>query len=257
MIGAVWTVRIWLLESYRISTPAMETALHEGDYILANKCLDLFPPRQNDIVLFTSPLRQDSTLRPLCVSRCIGMPGDTKQVSSEGYRINGRAFPRSPRDLNTYFIALSIKEAFLQQAERLNIPVRDLETEPFGITLCLTTFEEYQLREALGTDLSSRFVCRQIRPYQLVIPKKGRTYRLRRQQARRYSATENSISTVRKRTSSSSSKIIIGCFRIIPTKRSIPVIWVLFLATTLSLRSSSAGSITDNKSVPQMLLFFI
>lgn len=178
MIGAVWTVRIWLLESYRISTPAMETALHEGDYILANKCLDLFPPRQNDVVLFTSPLRQDSTLRPLFVSRCIGMPGDTIQVSSEGYRINGRAFPRSPRALNTYFIALSIKEAFLQQAERLNIPVRDLETEPFGITLCLTTFEEYQLREALGTDLSSRFVCRQIRPYQLVIPKKGRAYRL-------------------------------------------------------------------------------
>ena len=91
MIGAVWAVRIWLLESYRISTPAMETALHEGDYILANKCLDLFPPRQNDIVLFTSPLRQDSTLRPLFVSRCIGMPGDTIEIRNNQVYIDGKA----------------------------------------------------------------------------------------------------------------------------------------------------------------------
>lgn len=178
VIGSVWAVRVWVLESYRISTPAMETALHEGDFVLANKCLDFFPPRQNDIVLFTSPLRQDSTLRPLFVSRCIGMPGDTVQVSSEGYRINGHAFPRSPRALNTYFVSLSIKGAFLQQCSRLEIPVRDMQTEPFGITLSLTTFEEYQLREALGTGLSTGFVCRQIPTYQLVIPKKGRAYRL-------------------------------------------------------------------------------
>lgn len=178
VVGIVILIRLFGVESFQISTNAMAETLRKGDRILVDKLMGGRTPGRNRVVLFTSPLAKDSTDAPLFISRCIGMPGDTIQVSSEGYRINGRAFPRSPRALNTYFIALSIKEAFLQQAERLNIPVRDLETEPFGITLCLTTFEEYQLREALGTDLSSRFVCRQIRPYQLVIPKKGRAYRL-------------------------------------------------------------------------------
>lgn len=177
-VGIVWATRVWLCESFRISTPAMETALHEGDGILVNKCTTCFPPQQNDIVLFVSPLRQDSLLRPLFVSRCIGMPGDTVLISSENYRINGKDFPRSPRALNTYFVSLNLKETFLSQAEQLQIPVRDLQPEPYGITLSLTTFEEYQLREALGDKLSQQFVCRQIQPYQLVIPKKGRAYRL-------------------------------------------------------------------------------
>ncbi len=106
------------------------------------------------------------------------MPGDTVQVTSEGYQINGKAFPRSPYALNTYFVSLSIKDVFLIQAERLRIPIRDLQTETYGITLSLTTFEEYQLRETLGKELGSRFVCRQVQPYRLVIPKRGMAYRL-------------------------------------------------------------------------------
>ena len=178
MIGAVWTVRIWLLESYRISTPAMETALHEGDYILANKCLDLFPPRQNDIVLFTSPLRQDSTLRPLFVSRCIGMPGDTIRVTGEGYEINGRQIPHSPRALKTYRVRPAIASPFLSALQKLDIPARDWQRDSIGFSLSLTGFEEYQVREELPDAMDSCFALQPMAPYTLVVPQKDRAYRL-------------------------------------------------------------------------------
>lgn len=178
IISVVFIVRKWVVESYNVSTSSMETALYEGDYILVNKLLDLFPPKQNDVMLFTSPLLQDTVYNPLFLSRCIGMPGDTVRITSEGYYINGQAFPRSPRALNTYFVALSIKDYFLQQAKQMKIPVRDLKNEAFGITISLTTFEEYKLREEFTEEINTRFVCRKIDPYELVIPQKDRAYRL-------------------------------------------------------------------------------
>lgn len=178
ILVAVWAVRRWVVESYRVSTGAMETALHEGDYILVGKQPDLFEPRQHAVVLFRSPLLRDTVANPLFLSRCIGMPGDTVRITSEGYAINGRAFPRSPRALNTYFVALSFRDAFLKQLERLRIPARDVKNEAFGITLSLTSFEEYQLRESFSEALNKRFVCRQVPPYELVIPQRGRAYRL-------------------------------------------------------------------------------
>ena len=60
IISVVFIVRKWVVESYNVSTSSMETALYEGDYILVNKLLDLFPPKQNDVMLFTSPLLQDT-----------------------------------------------------------------------------------------------------------------------------------------------------------------------------------------------------
>ena len=164
IISVVFIVRKWVVESYNVSTSSMETALYEGDYILVNKLLDLFPPKQNDVMLFTSPLLQDTVYSPLFLSRCIGMPGDTVRITSEGYYINGQAFPRSPRALNSYFVALSIKDYFLQQAKQMKIPVRDLKNEAFGITISLTTFEEYKLREEFTEEINTRFVCRKIEP---------------------------------------------------------------------------------------------
>lgn len=82
-------VRHFCIESYRISTNAMEDALHQGDYILVNKLPLEGNPGRNKVVLFTSPLLKDTASNPLFLSRCIGMPGDTILVSGGGYEVNG------------------------------------------------------------------------------------------------------------------------------------------------------------------------
>ena len=46
-------VRRFCVESYRISTSAMEDALHQGDYILVNKLPLEGNPGRNKVVLFT------------------------------------------------------------------------------------------------------------------------------------------------------------------------------------------------------------
>ena len=147
--GIVMLIRLFCIESYRISTDSMEEALHKGDYILVNKIPGKNKPVRGKVVLFTSPLSRDSADAPLFISRCIGMPGDTIRVSMDGYTINGQKIPRSPRSLCSYFITLSAKETFLETLEKLDIPLRDFRQESFGCMLSLTAFEEYQLREEL------------------------------------------------------------------------------------------------------------
>ena len=144
--GIVMLIRLFCIESYRISTDSMEEALHKGDYILVNKIPGKNKPVRGKVVLFTSPLSRDSADAPLFISRCIGMPGDTIRVSMDGYTINGQKIPRSPRSLSSYFITLSAKETFLETLEKLDIPLRDFRQESFGCMLSLTAFEEYQLR---------------------------------------------------------------------------------------------------------------
>ena len=104
----------------------------------------------NRVVLFTSPLLKDTTSSPLFLSRCIGMPGDTIRISNDGYRVNGRLIPHSPRSLNTYIVTQAAQEEVLAAQKKLNIPLREMKEEPFGISFNLTSFEEYQIREELG-----------------------------------------------------------------------------------------------------------
>lgn len=178
LIFLVVGIRWFCIESYRISTDAMAEALHKGDYILVNKLPLADNPARNRVVLFTSPLLKDSADTPLFISRCIGMPGDTIAVSADGYRVNGRPVPRSPRALGSYFVAESIRNDFLLALDRLGIPQRNMRQEAFGIGLSLTAFEEYQLREELPEEANLRFISEQTDSYRLVVPRKDRAYRL-------------------------------------------------------------------------------
>lgn len=171
-------IRRYAIESYRISTQAMLEALHPGDYILVNKWRSASNPERNRVVLFTSPLRRDTVSSPLFISRCIGMPGDTIRVGPEGYSVNGVLAPRSPRALTSYFVALKAKEDFLRTLHALQIPEREMKTEPFGLTLRLTSFEAYQIRQELPEELHSLFINDPGERYTLVVPRKGRAYRL-------------------------------------------------------------------------------
>lgn len=174
----VGLVRFFWVESYRISTDAMNESLHQGDYVLVNKWLSERNPGRNRTVLFRSPLRRDSLEQPLFVSRCIGMPGDTIRVTSNGYEINGRKIPYSPCALTTYEVQSAAASPFLSILRKLNIPVRDWQKDSTRFTLSLTGFEEYQIREELPDRLDSCFTFRPITPYTLVVPRKDRAYRL-------------------------------------------------------------------------------
>lgn len=177
-IGLVLIVRYFGMESYHISTDSMEEALHKGDYILVNKLPLKDNPGRNRVVLFTSPLLKDTVEKPLFLSRCIGMPGDTIQVSSSGYSINGRQLPHAPQSLSTYFVTKNIHEEFMRLLRKLSIPLRNHTTDAFGFYFRLTTFEEYQLREELSEEARSLFVKDQTDNYTLIIPRKGQAYRL-------------------------------------------------------------------------------
>ena len=154
--GIVMLIRLFCIESYRISTDSMEEALHKGDYILVNKIPGKNKPVRGKVVLFTSPLSRDSADAPLFISRCIGMPGDTIRVSMDGYTINGHKIPRSPRSLCSYFITLSAKETFLETLEKLDIP----------------------LREELPDAINRHFIGEQMQEYMLIVPRKDRAYPL-------------------------------------------------------------------------------
>ena len=53
-----------------------------------------------------------------------------------------------------------------------------MKEEPFGISFNLTSFEEYQIREELSEDANIRFLKNPMDTYELVVPQKGRAYRL-------------------------------------------------------------------------------
>lgn len=156
----------------------MKEALHKGDYILVNKLKGKEDHIRNRVVLFTSPLRKDSMNQSLFISRCIGMPGDTILVNNDGYTVNGQQLPRSPHALSTYFVTLTAKEAFMAILRKLDIPQRDIKVEPFGLTLSLTSFEEYQLRDELPKEINRHFIHERTNPYTLIIPRKDRAYQL-------------------------------------------------------------------------------
>lgn len=176
LVAVVAVIRYFLIESYRISTPSMANTLKEGDFILVNKLKN--HPERNRVILFNSPLLKDSVSSPLFLSRCIGLPGDTIRVSDEGYTINSRFFPLSPNAVCLYKVENFASDLFLNTLERLKIPARNKQDAGKHILVSLTPFEEYSIREELPEDINRVFVRESTGSYSLIVPRKGRPYRL-------------------------------------------------------------------------------
>mgnify|MGYP000311451861 CR=1 FL=1 len=175
--GIVMLIRLFCIESYRISTDSMEEALHKGDYILVNKIPGKNKPVRGKVVLFTSPLSRDSADAPLFISRCIGMPGDTIRVSMDGYTINGHKIPRSPRSLCSYFITLSAKETFLETLEKLDIPLR-ISGRKFRLYAQPHGFRGISIEGGIARRINRHFIGEQMQEYMLIVPRKDRAYPL-------------------------------------------------------------------------------
>lgn len=103
--AAAWTLGAWFLlttfvvQAFRIPSASMEKTLLVGDVLFVNKFLfgaklpivdirlpAIREPRQDDIVVFKSPI-EDSMI----VKRLIGIPGDTVEMHDGVLRRNGVA----------------------------------------------------------------------------------------------------------------------------------------------------------------------
>jgi signal peptidase I len=178
IVGFVLLIRHFCIGSYRISTHAMEEALHRGDYVLVDKLSARKQLNRNEIILFKSPLQRDRNHTPLLVSRCIALPGDTIHVGSAGYTINGVLYPRSPQSLASYTISKEIREPFVKLLTKLTIPVREPQVSGKNPVFILTSFEEYQIREEMNEKIKKLFVREKVENYMLIVPRKGETYSL-------------------------------------------------------------------------------
>ncbi|MDR1161779.1 MAG: signal peptidase I [Tannerellaceae bacterium] len=178
IVGFVLLIRHFCIGSYRISTPAMEEALHRGDYVLVNKLAVKKRLNRNEIILFKSPLQRDKDRTPLLVSRCMALPGDTIHVGSAGYTINGVLYPRPPQSLASYTVSKEIREPFVKLLAKMNIPIRESQESGNPPVFILTPFEEYQIREEMSERVNKLFVREKMENYMLVVPRKGETYRL-------------------------------------------------------------------------------
>jgi signal peptidase I len=177
VVAAVICVRTFIVASYRISTPAMETTLSTGDCVLVDK-LARAALQRNHVFLFTSPLIRDRRESPLIVSRCAALPGDTIEVSAAGYKINGRLYPLPPTTLADYTFSSGIETAFLNTLQRLNIPIRNLARQGGSFGVRLAAFEEYRIREELIPAVNRAFIRQSARQYSIILPRKGDNYPL-------------------------------------------------------------------------------
>lgn len=171
-------MRQWFVASYRISTGAMEEALHKGDFVLVNKMSGEENPGRNRIVLFSSPLLRDSVDSPLFLGRCMGMPGDTVWVDNEGYMLNGRRIPLAPLSLQTWQVASDWKKECLEAMQIYRVPLREWTQVEDGYTLRLTPLEAARINEEITIEKGKLQLNASNPSYRIILPKKGYTYRL-------------------------------------------------------------------------------
>lgn len=177
-VAIIWVIRQWFVGSYRISTKAMEQTVLSGDFVLVNKLPSKGNPGRNRVVLFSGRLPGDSIRMPLMISRCVGMPGDTICVEEKEFCVNGRILPFAPQSLHTWEITLSHEDNCLKTLQTLRIPLREWKQDKSGYTLRLTSYEAWKVKEEMGRE-ENLLQCREeFVPYTLVIPQKGRAYRL-------------------------------------------------------------------------------
>lgn len=171
-------VRFFFLESFRISSSSMETAILNGDFLIVNKTSFFTSAQRNAVLLFDSPLVRDTAQKVVFLSRCIGIPGDTLELKDNELSINGKIVPKSPATLARYQLRDGIEQTIIRQLKRLHIPVREPEKRDSVLLISLTPFEEYRLREELPAVFNERIIAEKTENYKLAVPRKNIAYRL-------------------------------------------------------------------------------
>lgn len=111
VIAAVFVVRSFLYEPFRIPSGSMIPTLHIGDFILVNKysyglrcpvgsckLVEIGAPTRGDVVVFIYPNTDpaDSNRGNDFIKRVIGVPGDKIQYSGKTLTVNGIVASQTP-----------------------------------------------------------------------------------------------------------------------------------------------------------------
>jgi len=120
-VVAVFILKTFVIEAFRIPTGSMENTLLVGDFLLVNKFIygattpryipftDIrlpfvrFPavrePRPGDIIVFEYPGNRDELWRSKSIDyikRCVAVGGDTVEIIDRVLYVNGKPFPKLP-----------------------------------------------------------------------------------------------------------------------------------------------------------------
>lgn len=108
VIAAVFLLRSFVVEPFRIPSGSMIPTLHVGDFILVNrfsyglrcpvgdcKLLALGEPKHGDVVVFRYPVDPKADF----IKRIIGLPGDTVRYVNKQLTVNGIPVAQKPLGL--------------------------------------------------------------------------------------------------------------------------------------------------------------
>ena len=132
--------------------------------------------KRNDVVLYNTPsLRKDLPVdkSPLSMSRCVGLPGDSIEMQSDGYFVGGKKLAQSPDLILPYKYSQGFDSQIVYAMKKLHIPHRKTITSVDNKIRYFSRFEAYSLREELPDSVQIILEEREDLKYKLFIPQKG------------------------------------------------------------------------------------
>ncbi len=223
-LSIVFLVRVFLVQSYTVSSSEMETALLRGDRLLVNKTtygirlpvtvlsipftFDKFwglksysdliefdyhrifydPVKRNDIVLFNNPLEMDKPLdkRSLTLSRCVATPGDTIRVEGNDLFINGKKYLPSPDLLISFRYKKEKQDSVASAMSLFNVPVRHARQDSTWGYVSLNRYEMYIINQKLSLSSQLEEDKDSEKSYSIIVPAKGMSLSLNSFNAKLY-----------------------------------------------------------------------
>lgn len=210
----VFLARCFLIESFSVSSPQMESAISQNDKVLIDKTAygirlpvtvlsipftfdniggfksyssslklpykRIFERKAglNDIVLFNNPIETDKPLdkRSLILSRIVGLPGDSMEVREGMTMINGQRYTASPDMIESYKIKIPHNYDLDNIIEQHHIRIGEQAEEQDTLVLSLNKYDAFLLKEFLPDTVSLIPVKNDtIQTYKFTIPAKDKS----------------------------------------------------------------------------------
>lgn len=220
IILAVWALKNFGIESFRISSEQMAETLLKNENILVSKwsyglrlpqtplALPFFhdtipfirraaylrnwqipyirlgdsPVRRNDVVVFNHPRPSRSITpvdrRKICISRCIGLPGDTVAMERGELRINGKPVIRSPFATGLYLYPDAAKNILNRILTKYGITSDEIRTIGRHHVCFLSRYDYSRIRAELPDTTWLRPVYTGRDNFQIVLPARNRVIRI-------------------------------------------------------------------------------